>query len=1146
MEAAGSKSMRDREMAFTLCLEPFAPHFRPNPANALRGAAKPIKCTGNPEYLLARAVDRSCSDLSASSTMQRKVHMKFFLGLDVGTVSAKWALIGPREAIGALRAREGSPVFDVHPYPGNPDGAIAVSAYRRIQGRPLEASVKLLGELFDHVSHDEIGDVIATGSAAKLVGGALGLTVENEFKAAAVGVGTLYPDVTNIFEMGGENSKFIHISNDNGRIGIVDYQTNGDCAAGTGSFMDQQSTRLRFQIEEVGDVVLGAERTPKIAGRCSVFAKSDMIHAQQKGYRPEEVLKGLCESVARNFKSNIARGRTVHGKTAFIGGVALNKGVAKSLAHIFELEESDFFIPRECVYVAAIGAAIISNGARVAAGASKSDSRDNGPGLATLKERLAMFKQQAAAEFPAWRRLTRDRVLFLRDRVDKYSFDGRRLPVDAYLGIDIGSVSTNLALIDGEGLVIKEIYLRTQARPIEIVHRGLQEIVAEVGDRVRVRGVGTTGSGRELIGELIGADAIIDEITAHKTGASFIGDRMINRKVDTIFEIGGQDAKFISIADGIVVDFTMNEACAAGTGSFLEEQAEKLDISIINQFAELAFSSERPLRLGERCTVYMEQDVSAYMKRGAGKNDIIAGLAYSVVQNYLNRVVRGRKIGKVIFFQGGTAYNDAVAAAFSEVLGQEVIVPPYNGVIGAIGAALLVREKVQALELETTFRGYDLTSINYKLREFTCQGCTNYCDIQEFTVEGNKTFWGDKCSDRYRKRAKVPRKPIIPDLMALYGELIERDWIPIVEKTLGRRIDTSTPSEEGRRCRIGIARSMYFYDRHPFWGTYLRALGVDIVLSSKTNKRIAHQGVEAAVAEPCFPIQVAHGHVIALLEQDVDGILVPNVIDAESDAPETKSYMCPWGQTLPFVLRQAPFLNGKEHFIMAPIVHFRQREEFVERELWRFAKRFGTSRARHRIAVRAGYSAQRMFREECEAAGREALDMLEKSGEAGIVLVGRPYNVLDKEANLDVPGKLRDYYGMNVIPIFFLPLEGIGISDINDNMFWNFGRKILQTARLAAQKDNLHLIYITNFKCGPDSYVKHYASGAAVRPYLTLQFDGHSNDAGVMTRCEAYLDSKGVLRWWKKSEGSKAARSTSRECPMREQEPLRQPSGILE
>ena len=1081
--------------------------------------------------------------------------MKFHLGLDVGTVSAKWALVGPRERIESLKAA--GVAAATYPHPDDPSRAIALSEYRRIQGRPLDASVKLLQELFAHVRPEEIAGAMATGSSGKLVGGTLGIPVENEFKTAAIGVGTLYRDVRNIFEMGGENSKFINISNDGATIGIVDYQTNGDCAAGTGSFMDQQSTRLRYQIEDVGDLVLEAERTPKIAGRCSVFAKSDMIHAQQKGYKPDEVLKGLCESVARNFKSNIAKGKSVHGKTAFIGGVALNKGVDSSLRRIFELEESDFFVPRECVHLSAIGAALIAggNGARAAAGAEASNrpasSPTNRPGgvvpfdPATLREQIERFAPQAASEFPAWRRLTRDKVRFLRDRVDRYSFEGRALPVDTYLGIDIGSVSTNLTLVDGEGSVIKDIYLRTQARPIEIVHQGLQEIQRELGSTVRVRGVGTTGSGRELIGELIGADVIVDEITAHKTGASFIAEHMIGKKVDTIFEIGGQDAKYISIDSGIVVDFTMNEACAAGTGSFLEEQAEKLDVSIVNQFAELAFSSERPLRLGERCTVYMEQDVSAYLKKGASKPDIIAGLAYSVVQNYLNRVVRGRKIGTVIFFQGGTAYNDAVAAAFSEVLGQEIIVPPYNGVIGAIGAALLVKEKVEALGIDTAFRGYDLTAIDYKLREFTCQGCTNYCDIQEFNVEGNKTYWGDKCSDRYRKRAKVERAPVIADLMKIYLEALERDWIPAVEKRLRETIDLSAPGESGARPRVGVARSMYFYDRHPFWGTYLRALGMDLVLSPRTNKKIAHQGVEAAVAEPCFPIQVAHGHLVALLDEKVDYVFAPNVVDSETDSPEVKSYLCPWGQTLPFVLRQTPLMEGREGTMLAPLVHFRQGERFVERELWAFAKRFGAGRGRHRLAVRAAYEAQRLFREEIERSGREALDILEKTGETGIVLVGRPYNVMDKEANLDVPGKLRDYYGMNVVPIFFLPIEGIGISDVNDNMFWNFGRKILQAARLAAQKDNLHLIYITNFKCGPDSYVKHYAVHAAQRPYLTLQFDGHSNDAGTMTRCEAYLDSKGVLRWWKAGEGSSTdAPSTSRACRTKERGRSRRHSGI--
>ena len=330
--------------------------------------------------------------------------MGITLGVDVGTVSAKWALIGPRSRLEALKRDGNGTVGNIHPLASDPDRAIAVSRYQRVQGRPLEAVMGLLSDLFERLDPEELDGILMTGSAGKLVAGYLGLPVENEFKAAAIGVGKLFPDVENIFEMGGENSKFIHISNDNGVVGIVDYETNGDCAAGTGSFMDQQASRLRFSIEDVGDLVLAAERLPKIAGRCSVFAKSDMIHAQQKGYRPEEVLKGLCEAVARNFKSNIARGKDVHGKTAFIGGVALNGGVAQALRSVFELGEDELFIPDEGVHMGAIGAALL---------AETAGSAD----AAALREKLGSPAGKRTTNFPALKRLTRDRVQFLRNRV---------------------------------------------------------------------------------------------------------------------------------------------------------------------------------------------------------------------------------------------------------------------------------------------------------------------------------------------------------------------------------------------------------------------------------------------------------------------------------------------------------------------------------------------------------------------------------------------------------------------------------------------------------------------------------------------------------------------------------------------------------
>ncbi|MFQ6043176.1 MAG: acyl-CoA dehydratase activase, partial [Candidatus Poribacteria bacterium] len=883
------------------------------------------------------------------------------------------------------------------------------------------------------------------------------------------------------------NSKYIRIDIDEtlGVVGIQDYERNGECAAGTGSFIDQQATRLQYDIEDIGDIVMSADKAAIIAGRCSVFAKSDMIHAQQKGYQPPQILKGLCEAVVRNFKGSITKGKKIEPKVAFIGGVAANRGVVQAMKTVFKFTDDEFFVPESYAWMGAIGAALLESEA-----ISKRKPRDI--------ENLSVYAAKIGGkEFPTSQKLSMEKVTLLRDRVKPYSFDGRELPVDAYLGVDVGSVSTNLVVLDGNGDLIKEIYTRTRSRPIEVVGDGLKEIEAEIGAKIRVRGVGTTGSGRELIGKLIGADTIKDEITAHKTGATFVGGTLIDKAPDTIFEVGGQDSKYISIQDGIVVDFTMNEACAAGTGSFLEEQAERMGISIISEFAELALSSQNPIRLGERCTVFMEKDITPFLQRGASKEDLTAGLAYSIAINYLNRVVRGRKIGETIYFQGGTAYNDAVAAAFSTILDKEIIVPPYNGVIGAIGAALLAKGKVEATQAETTFRGFSLDKIDYTLREFTCKACSNYCDIQEFKVESERTYWGDKCSDQFRTR-KIDKEAVIPDLMAFRQEAFMAEY----------------EGENGSGAKIGIPRGLYFYERFPFWNRFLSELGFDIILSSTTNKEVINLGVDAVVAEPCFPIKVMHGHVNDLLKKEVDYIFIPHIVNAETKFEDVFSHVCPWSQTVPFVIKYAPLLEGSEGKLLRPMVHFRDGIEDVKKELRAFTKQFGISKRQTARAVEMGYEAQNAFRKKLLRAGEEVLEILQEKGEPAIVLVGRPYNIYDSGVNLDIPRKLRDYYGVNVIPMDFLPLDDVDISDVNPNMFWSYGRKILQASKIVARYPNLHILHITNFKCGPDSYIKHFINDASQKPYLSLQFDGHSNDAGFMTRCEAYLDSKGFLRWW--------------------------------
>ncbi len=1004
------------------------------------------------------------------------------IGIDVGAVSVKLAIFfnGP-SCDGACKNLVQKQRFSIYKDLLAPleKGVLLISPYIRHYGSPREVLQRTIHDILKILSGDVRVDICITGSGGKTFSEEFGLEYVNEYIAVAQGVGSIYSDVNTIFEIGAESSKYILLSRTrSGSVQILDYETNGECAAGTGSFFDQQVKRLKYSIDDVSDIVQRAKRTAPIAGRCSVFAKSDMIHAQQRGYLPDEVLKGLCEAVVRNFKGAITKGKEIVPNVAFIGGVSENRGVVEAFKKTFNLNDENLIVPELSLWVGAIGAALAG-------------------GKETIEKGRLKSSECKTKNYPTAEPLKMDRVRLLREKVQQYRFpqNGR---IDAYLGIDVGSVSTNLALIDSDGELIYGIYRMTDGRPIEVVSDALNEIFNKIEvDRVEIRGVGTTGSGRELIGALVGADVVKDEITAHKTGALFISDKFLNKKVDTIFEIGGQDSKFISLRDGIVVDFSLNEACAAGTGSFLEEQAKELGIDIKGEFSSLALQSQHPLRLGERCTVFMEKELVPYIHRNVSKKDIVAGLALSVVQNYLNRVVKRRKIGEVIFFQGGTAYNDSVAAAFSTLLNKEIIVPPHNGIIGAIGAALLAREREN--NKKTSFRGWDMGRVSWSMKEFTCKGCTNQCIIQQFTVEGEKSYWGDKCSERYRKRTKSTKKSSIEDLFDFRLRLLFGDE---VENRSGER---------GGRGTIGIPRVLHFYDRLPFWFSYFHSLGFDVVISSPTNQKIINRGVEASVAEPCFPIQVVHGHIMDLIEKRVDHLFLPNVVDEEDPTSGVASFICPWAQTIPLVIKRTPGLRECWDYLFYPNIKFRNGRSFVEHQLKTQIRALGIGSRENRKAVAESYSAQAWFREQIVRKADDVLKFISRTDESGVVLLGRPYNLYDSGLNLNIPKKLRDIYGVNVIPMDFLPLDDVDIDDVNRHMFWNYGRRILQAARFVRDFSKLHIIYISNFKCGPDSYIRHYIEEACGRPFLFIQIDSHANDAGIMTRIEAFLESKKMI-----------------------------------
>ncbi|MHC4253976.1 MAG: acyl-CoA dehydratase activase, partial [Planctomycetota bacterium] len=562
------------------------------------------------------------------------------LGIDVGTISVKLACLDEKGAVVLLKGPA------------------------RHEGRPASALVSLLSEL----PLDQITSAVATGAGRSWVSSALGIPAMNVLRTLSRAFARLHPEVRTIIEIGGRDSQLIAMSalREGEEPVAVDASRSSMCAAGTGSFLDQQALRLGFSPEELGVQAMKSERPANVSGRCSVFAKTDLIHLQQIGTRDCDMLAGLCYAVVRTFRSSVAKGRKIEKPVALCGGVALNECVRRAVLDVFELDDSEFIVPERPDFMAALGAAFLAM--------EPQDDRRAGGGAVS---NAATARRLVALEAPSHPASGERKVHPLPE--------GRKTKV--YLGVDIGSISTKAALVTADGKVVARRYFWTAGRPIEAVRRAMKEIGEEIADKVEVAGVGTTGSGRYLVGDFIGADVIKNEITAQATAGI-----LCDPEVDTVFEIGGQDSKFIVIRDGTVVDFEMNKVCAAGTGSFLNEQAERMNIKIEKQFSELAFASHEPVDCGERCTVFMETDVSNYLASGATVEDLSGGLAYSIAKNYLSKVADRAKVGKRILFQGAVAYNDAVVAAFEKETGQKVRVTPDNEITGCIGVALIARD----------------------------------------------------------------------------------------------------------------------------------------------------------------------------------------------------------------------------------------------------------------------------------------------------------------------------------------------------------------------------------------------------------------------------------------------------------------------
>ncbi|MGM0595953.1 MAG: acyl-CoA dehydratase activase [Myxococcota bacterium] len=942
---------------------------------------------------------------------------------------------------------------------------LAKSLSFAIEGRILNTIYSKLQQLLPSQETIKIG---VTGVGKSLLGDLLKGVEVNDIIALKRIVNEMYPQVRTIIDLGGEFSKLI-ILDDNQRL--KEFSTNGFCAAGAGAFLEQQAKRLQLDVHKLSELASKAEKGASIAGRCSVFAKSDMIHLQQKGIPVDEIAYGLCQAMMRTFDSSVVKGTHLVQQVLLAGGGVLNKGLVRAFKAQFP--GNKVVIPAKPHLLSAKGCALEAS--------SKALSTDKL--LELIKAGMNNHKKRKKSFY---------RVLEVKA---EEKFNAEEISIDKngkyFLGIDVGSVSTNFVVLDKQKNVVYKDYQATKGRPIEVVQSGIRRIGRKLGHDLIIGGCGVTGSGRKLAASISGADIIRNEITAQMTSTAYYFP-----EVDTIFEIGGQDSKFISLKDGRLSDFLMNKICAAGTGSFLEEQSQRLAVNIINEFSEKAVLSESPVKLGNQCTVFMDSAVVDALRDGESVENICAGLAYSVASNYLERVVGRKNIGKNIVFQGGTASNGAVVAAFENILNRKIKVHPHNRVSGAIGVAILALEKAGK---KSNFLGFEANE-KVEVKAFECKACANRCQVSKITAHGKVSYFGDTCekySAMNNEKLKIDFKPI----------KVRKDLIKHTVVKVKKQIQ---PKDE----IIGIISGSISREFLPLWTGLIKRMGYKYKLVDNTDDDSFKKGKNLIPEEVCMPLKIAAGQVAYLLETEkVDRVFLPSVREFSPlrnrgiqtkkhirNLPDSElSHSCIFTQQLPVMLKRE---YGTDR-IIAPILNIERQNGGLIQSVESLAKVFPLPFKSIKNAFIDAFIEYEKYSNKKIEIGEK---LSESSSKRNIVIIGKPYNIYDTNLNMGLINHLQKL-GETVIPMDFLDIGKIRLGEVHSRVPWRFGRDQLKAAKIVKENPKLYPLIISNFGCGPDSFLfKHLEEVLAEKPQLYLEFDELKGEAGMVTRLEAFID----------------------------------------
>jgi predicted CoA-substrate-specific enzyme activase len=835
---------------------------------------------------------------------------------------------------------------------------------------------------------------------------------------------------------------------------ILNILSQDKCAAGSGEFFKQQIERLNLPLDEAINLAEKGKEI-QIASRCSVHCKSDITHKLNKGEASiEDILSSLVSNMINKGIGLIYQSRVKPKKILVIGGLSLNKVVLQKLrkalpeakvdkhefSHVFEAYGTSLLVQDHPEYETP---KLITN---------KTFSML--PSLQDFKHLVKIM--------------------------EKPGVNGILKPQSSYiLGIDVGSTTTKAVLMHPQnGAIIASHYGRTNGNPIEATRVCLSEIIKQAGE-VNISLVGVTGSGRQVVAAYLGTPTVYNEISAHSIGAAYF-----DPDVDTIFEIGGQDAKYMLLQNGVPVDYAMNASCSAGTGSFLEESAKcDLDIQVYD-ISDIALNAPKAVRFKADCAAFINSDIRTALQEGYSKQNIIGGLVYSIVNNYLNKVKGSRPIGDKIFFQGGVAKNFAVGYAFAQVTGREIIIPPFPELMGAFGIALIAKSKLEKREIpsmpsSTTLKSLIEPSLEH-LGNFTCNACDNFCQIENYAVGNRKFPFGGRCT-RYEhfwkgKKSTSEKK----DYVSFRNDLVFPNNV-LIKKNKGHK----------EKNQIGIPRALLTHSLFPLFSTIFKEIGYEVILSD-----IEPDAELLPNAPLCYPIQILHGAIANLIKQNISLIFLPYIYRMKKGEGWFDSTFCPISQSSSYLV--APIFESIE--ILKPELNFSDGYETCQELIKMATEKLYIP---HKVSV-AAYSKAVHHQNNVESQfikkGSEILKRINKSNETGIIVVGRSYNVFPKETSQSIPKKLTSM-GVTVIPFDFLEKKS------ETTYPWFFANYVHEAVELVKNHENLFLLYINSYSCTMDAFVQNYArTEMKAKPYLLMELDAHMADAGTQTRLEAFLE----------------------------------------